>query len=395
MNQFGMFAMALAVVNIGIVVSLLGHENKATRLVASAGAGSVAHFVTAVKAYRAIASRKILVAGCVTAFFAVGAFLSLIGSSVEYGPILLIALLIPIVASTRFNQGIIRGAHYASLAILPDGVIRPGVAALILSLVLFVNDASFLIVALLMILSSLLALFLSQRWASSKIKKHSIDNCADTTDEAPTDISAGISYAMYFSSILAVASSQISVFLTGSIGASEEAAMFAAAERYAVATGLIGQAMYQASASRLAAFYATKNLSEMRRLIRNLTRLVFGTSLVAVLVVALGANFFLGLFGEEYVQAKVILWILLAGVLLNVSAGPVGFILLMTGNEEKHLMSLMISFGVLLILLFVLVPRYGGTGAASAVLISTLVWNIVMAEFIRRTLSFRRILLFA
>jgi O-antigen/teichoic acid export membrane protein len=84
------------------------------------------------------------------------------------------------------------------------------------------------------------------------------------------------------------------------------------------------------------------------------------------------------LFGEDYLEAYPILVILCFGQLVNVLVGSVGIVLNMTGNEKSALKSISITLVLNLFLLAILIPLYGGIGAAIAVSVSLICWNVLM-----------------
>src|SRR5690606_17506584 len=82
------------------------------------------------------------------------------------------------------------------------------------------------------------------------------------------------SMAIYLSSILAALISQLALIAMGVLADPSQAGMYAAAERFALAAALIGQAVYLAVASRLAALYSRGDIEPLRSLIRSVTRRV-------------------------------------------------------------------------------------------------------------------------
>lgn len=95
------------------------------------------------------------------------------------------------------------------------------------------------------------------------------------------------------------------------------------------------------------------------------------------------------LYGREYVPAAIIpLAILSAGQLFNVACGSVGQFLSMSGYEKDTLFGQVIALAVNVILALVLIPNFGVVGAASAVTVSLVLWNLVLAGFFRKRLGF-------
>ncbi len=85
------------------------------------------------------------------------------------------------------------------------------------------------------------------------------------------------------------------------------------------------------------------------------------------------------LFGNEFSQASTALSILCIGQIFNVLMGSVGLVLNMTGNEKSTLRAVSITIVLNIILLSILIPPFKDLGAAIAVCISMICWNLIMA----------------
>ena len=93
------------------------------------------------------------------------------------------------------------------------------------------------------------------------------------------------------------------------------------------------------------------------------------------------------LFGEPYLPAYVPLVILASGQLINVAFGSVGQFLTMTGHERDSLSSLGLSAVANVALNAILIPRYGGVGAAIATALSVVIWNVLLSIRLYRRLG--------
>lgn len=82
-------------------------------------------------------------------------------------------------------------------------------------------------------------------------------------------------------------------------------------------------------------------------------------------------------YGDNFIVAYLPMLILSVAQIVNASFGIVWALLVMSGNEKIGLMNLAVTTVINIILNFVLVPTYGGTGAAIATGISIIIWNIL------------------
>lgn len=105
----------------------------------------------------------------------------------------------------------------------------------------------------------------------------------------------------------------------------------------------------------------------------------------AILVVAwVTAVYLLGLFGPEFVMAETSLHILLVSQWVNVAAGSVGYLMIMTGHQRQATAVLAVAAIVNVMLNSVLIPRLGMEGAAVATASTVIAWNIALAWYLRR-----------
>lgn len=100
-------------------------------------------------------------------------------------------------------------------------------------------------------------------------------------------------------------------------------------------------------------------------------------------------DFILYLFGEEFVSGKNIVIILAVGQFVVLSTGPVAALLMMTGNEIFHRNTTIFSAALNIALNYMLIPVYGGVGAAFATAFSLSLKNILAVMHVRKRLRIR------
>lgn len=391
---FGVLSVLLALINMAVVFAVLGHDTLATRNIGSIYLHSnemrqqVFKYIRRI--YRDVLIGSLLGMALITVFASARLF-------EPDTPLALksLVLLVPAISLIRINEGLTRGAHRPVKALIPDGVVRPACAVVLFLVFILFGGGMWISLSAAMLISTGLAIvvsFLFRYAALASVLDHGRN--AESGFVRPSDL-ISFSPSIYYSSVVAVFSSQLGLVLVGSMTGPAEAAAYSVAQRYAIATALISQGIYQAISSQVAARYSSGELAGLRLLTRRVCRVATGSSLVCALVIASGSSTLLGLFGEEYRDAAPVLYILLLSVMVNVASGPVGVLLLMTGNESKHFNSLVVSVITQAVLLGLLIPRFGALGAAWATLAATLAWNAIMAINVRKALGFRLILFFA
>jgi len=140
-------------------------------------------------------------------------------------------------------------------------------------------------------------------------------------------------------------------------------------------------------APAIARLYSEQQLVQLQYAITKSARLVFLLSLPVAAFIIIFGGWILMIFGADFTEGAKALSILATGQLVNITMGSVGIILVMTGHEK----TLAISFGVAAIvnlaLNFLLIPRWGINGAATATATSMIIWNVTLMIIIRRKLQ--------
>ena len=99
--------------------------------------------------------------------------------------------------------------------------------------------------------------------------------------------------------------------------------------------------------------------------------------------------------GDEFVVARWALVALVLGQLVNVGAGSVGYLLIMTGHQIPCARVFFASAVVNVILNAIAIPRFGILGAAIATAFSMMLWNVWLHRLVVKHLNVRPSILFA
>lgn len=118
------------------------------------------------------------------------------------------------------------------------------------------------------------------------------------------------------------------------------------------------------SGPRIAAAHRVGDTAGIRRLLRqSVGTMALITAPLFILILGF-PEWLLGLFGPEFTGAATALRILALGQLFNIVTGPVGAVLLMTGEERWSARISVASVALLLLCCLTLIPAYGINGAA-------------------------------
>lgn len=188
---------------------------------------------------------------------------------------------------------------------------------------------------------------------------------------------------------LLVVQERADVLAVGSLLGPAEAGIYGAASRVAslIAFGLT--AVNAWAAPLVSDLHARGDRAGLERLVRLAARAIFVVTLPLCVGVALFGRQVLAAFGPEFQVAHGALVLLAGSQLVNALAGPVGFLMTMTGRQDTAARILAVHTALGIVLCLVLVPRWGILGAAAATTATRVSWNVVMATAVWRTLRLR------
>lgn len=151
---------------------------------------------------------------------------------------------------------------------------------------------------------------------------------------------------------------------------------------YAVAATIVAfvpialQSVNQIFSPTIAELHARGEFEMLNRLFQSLTKWVVGLTLPLAAVVIVFSRVLMRVFGHEFEVGWVILVIGTVGQLANCATGPVGYLLLMSGNEKRLVRIQMAMAVVTVVTCVLLVSRWGITGAAIATAGCNVVTNV-------------------
>lgn len=373
-HDFGQYSVSLAVVNSAVVIALLGHDSLANREISTSSTP---------RSYLRKASSSVwwVSAGVVLAATWFLGFSHWIDALQM--PMLLLVTTIPLVARIRLAEGVIRGVHRSNMAQVPDGLVRPLMAVLLMLMLMAATDSASDQVGIIGILigTTIVALALLLR-----VERRSIDSAGPDNMQASDDV-GNFSPMLYLSALLSAATNQAPVIAAGLFAGAAVAGQYAAIEKIALAASMIQQITYLSMSSHIALRHAKGQTRGMERAVIRKTRSTTVLTLGACIVLGTFAESILGLYGSSFAtHGTSLAWLLLLP-LVNAAAGPVGPLLTMTRHEKDYFLSMLASVLVQGIAYVLLVPRYALDGVVASAIVGSLTWNGMMACMVWRRLG--------
>jgi O-antigen/teichoic acid export membrane protein len=254
------------------------------------------------------------------------------------------------------------------------------IAVLIGSVYIIDLTASFVAI-IFTIAASITAFIASIKWFSNK----KLIVVADYSQTNELVASAKPLFLVMLMGMLVQYSGQI---ITGVYLSTSDVAYFSVAQRISMLTSFVLIAVNLVAAPRFAASAKLGKTEELRSTSLFCSRIMIIMATPAVIFMFFFAEFLMGLFGEEYMQAAHVLKILIFGQFINVITGSVGFLLNMTGHEKDLRNVVFFSGPLALGLGLFLTPLYGATGAAIATAIALASQNLIAVYMVKRRLGF-------
>ncbi|EDM47391.1 hypothetical protein MDG893_01250 [Marinobacter algicola DG893] len=284
--------------------------------------------------------------------------------------------LLPLMALEAVRAGILRGMRWILSAQVPEKLVRPFVLILMLGTGLFLGWE---LTALAAMQFQLIAAFVAFVIGSALLSKALPGNVRRATPEYALKpwIASLVPLTLFVG--LKLLDSQVAVLFLGILATAEEVGLFRVAATGAglVAIGLL--AVNMAMAPQIARLYKAGEMKKLQKVITFSTRAVSVISFpIAIIFIVWGEWVISFVFGEEYAEAATALAILCIGQLVNTSAGSVGLVLNMTGNDKLTFVGATIALVTNSILGLILIPLFGLNGAAISFSLSISVWNIFL-----------------
>lgn len=174
------------------------------------------------------------------------------------------------------------------------------------------------------------------------------------------------SLPIYITRLINTFRGNIQTLLLGAFQAVTTVGVFAVASKANMVGTMFHGSIVTASAPVVSELYDQGKSAQLARFYQTMTKWTFTANLPVFLILQLFPGPILSIFGEEYVGGALALTILAWGNLVDASTGICGVVIDMTGKTGLKLVNTALTFGLLLGLNLLLIPRWGLIGAATA-----------------------------
>jgi O-antigen/teichoic acid export membrane protein len=286
-------------------------------------------------------------------------------------------LLVPLVALMGTRQGALQGFHRVVAGQTPDALLRPALfLALIGGAYLVVGDD---LSSQWMLLFQAVASAIALGAAAYLLRRTLRARVPPATPRYEKRVWNRSALAMASTNGLGVVLQRFDLILVGIVLGAADAGVYGAAIRAVTVMSLGLGAMNLAFAPIISRLHALDDPDRLRRGVTRSTRLVFLVTLVAGIAMVAAATPLLTLIGPQFADGADALRILCLAWLINAAAASNTLLLMMTRYERAAAVITAIAVGVNIVLNVILIPLWGITGAAVAMLASQITRNSIMS----------------
>lgn len=378
-TQYGIYVYVLTWINILALLSTLGFENTLVRFIAIYKAERLWPLM---RGLMRTATRTVLLTAFISA-----CILALLNWPLQDDPhyvnsatFIVAALLLPFLGLAAIGQAALRGIKDIIRSQVPIQVIYPSViiAGTFLWLAIYKKIDAHLAMSI-NVFAAFITTSLIFWWLYKKLP-------IETRNIAPeTNYKQWFQMAlpMLLLSGMNVILSQTDIIMIGILSGPDAAGIYGAASRVSSLAAFGLTAVSAILAPVIAELFSTGKRESLQKILTQSARGIFIFTAIISGALLMSGSWILNLFGNGFTEGYTPLAILLSGQLVNAIAGPVGFVMTMTGHHQQAAWIIGISAASNILLNIILIPLYGIAGAAIATAITMIAWNIAMLIYVR------------
>jgi O-antigen/teichoic acid export membrane protein len=378
----GIFFLTIPVVMISTVFSRLGLDYAVLRLVSSSAAGGKWSLVAGI--YRTASGVTLLAAVVITIFLFV--FSSQLAVVIFKEPALVYPLRWMTLSVVPFSLMLIQSAAFkavsaTSMAIFIQHTGIPLLCFLMLGAVAFFSPAVHTVCQIYVLACVVIFFGAAILWRrKAAVRKITIPLYSIRSLMT-------LSTPFFWVSILHLLNGSLDIVMLGIWHESSVVGIYGIANRVVALTGLLFTVVESVVAPKFSALYSQGRMHEIQIIANRSLLILLILGLPVLLIFFLFAGKILAIFGEQFIAAAPILKILAVGQFVNVVTGTVGYLLMMTGHEKILRNNIFFSALLNISLNVLLVPKFGGIGAAIATASTLAFHNLACLYFTGKKLN--------
>src|SRR3990167_2913883 len=370
---FGDYVFVLTIVNFAVLLGSLGLDKAAVKFLPQYAADKTPELATA---FQQNAIKLTFVAGL---FFSVAlVVLPFYWQGLDDGLrncLLLGAVLIHCNLYIQWYSGVFQANRRVSLSAYPQSILRPLLVILLVAVASLCLPVSGEMVVAVSVVSGFLVL------AFMMLLSDRVERGPGIAVGLPWREWLEMAVTMMFISGLNLIMSQADIFMLGVMLDTASAGIYSAATRLALLVTFVLTSVNVIAAPLIAEMWVKRDLDGIQHIVSRTSAFSFFVAICGCLFIFVFRDFFLALYGPEFLAARDALAMLLAGQMLNAAVGCAGYVMIMTGHQRNSLIILAMAAVVNVVQNIVLIPEMKILGAAIATCVSTLVMCAMLAWY--------------
>ncbi len=383
---FGIANTAIAILNIAVIPAALGYDTAAIRYTALASDDELR-----LRALTARIGRSVALGSLVTALLVGGAaiIVDALGSTEMAVGLAFLVVIVPGFAFIRVGEAWLRGVGSVVRAQINSNIVVPLLTILfLLAEALTASSSRSVDVAGALgarALATVISVVLVTRFVLTRLQgrlspRAILDRETEIEMRHMAVVLCGVTFLM-------MAVTQIDIVAVAIFRGPSQAGIYSAASRVALAAGVAIVAVAFVLAPRVANLFDAREMPELQAEVSNAAFWSGVLMAGACVVIIPASSLVLRIFGAEFTAGSQALRILMVGQLANGLCGPVAVVLNMTGKQLLAIRALSVAAVVDVVMLVVLTPLLGLSGAACSTAACTIIWNAIMLFQVRRELK--------
>jgi len=296
-------------------------------------------------------------------------------------PLGLACAAVPAFAIATVQSGISRSYNWINLALVPTYVLRQVVLIALMGLAYVAGLPMDAVTTMMACLVTVWGCALGQSWFLNRRLTTVVEPGpkayaprAWLTTSTPISLVEGFYVLLTYSDV---------IILT-QFRPPQEVAVYYAAAKIMALVAFIYFAVAQTVAHKFSEYHITGNHKRLADFLAQTIRMTFWPSLALIAVLLMLGEPLLRMFGKDFVAGYPLMFVIAIGLLARAAVGPAERLLNMLGERRSCAHAYAGAFLLNVALCFVLIPRFGAIGAASAsaaALVFESAWLFLIAKF--------------
>jgi O-antigen/teichoic acid export membrane protein len=289
-------------------------------------------------------------------------------------------VLVPLIVLMRIRQAALQGLHRVLAGQAPDLVLQPlALLTLVTITALVFHERLTAPLAMGLTVVCNAAALIAGAYALNRFLPAEVHTSKPVHGPLPW---ASSLLPLLVASGVQIVFSQTDILALGAMNGAKAVGTYSVAMRGALLLEFVLQSVTPVLAPRVASLHALGQTRELQRMMVNGVR----ASVILILPLAIGlilcGNFYLAIFGPDFLHGRAALTTLCCGVLVNLALGPTNWLLILTGHERDVAIVTTCSAIVKCALIVGLIHLWGLEGAAIATAVSLVLSNVLMSLFV-------------